>query len=189
MHLRVERVELVEPRVRLHHLGLALAEHLVRADDHRLARALGGLLDLHDGVDPDGASLVKVHQTQQGDRRALLFAARDSLVLALGLEQVVVVDELVPGGAVDLLLGAVEMVLAAAFGIAEVELAIRGLLLVGTRRWRISPSDSGERVSSSLNWTGGEDGEFGGRNWLKLKRAAAAVGNRSRCRPRAAPSI
>lgn len=113
MHLRVQRVKLVQPRVALHNLGLAFTQHLVGAHNHRLAGALGGLLELHDAVHPKLLALVLVQQAQQDYSGALLVAGGDALVLGLSLVQVVHVDQLVPGHALDLVLVVAEVMLAA----------------------------------------------------------------------------
>lgn len=71
----MERVELVEPRVRLHYLSLALAEHLVCAKDLRLTSGgrvnatvaaavtviASNILNLHHRVNPNCLVLLIVH--------------------------------------------------------------------------------------------------------------------------------
>lgn len=114
MYLGVERVELVQPRVGAHHLGLSFAQHLICAHYYRLRAAVAGLFDLHHRVHPNRAGLIGVHEPMQHYSRPLLVVRGDALVPRLDLHKVVAVDELVPGHAGDLLLRVTQVMFAAA---------------------------------------------------------------------------
>lgn len=87
-------------------------QNLVRADNDGLLRAVIGVLDLQNDVDPCPAVRARLH-AQQKDARALLFRLRDEPVLRLRLAQVFPVDKVVPGDALQRCSTAAQVKLAA----------------------------------------------------------------------------
>ena len=118
VHLRVQRIELIQPAVGPHDGGLfvtarrerremicqsgssgrenASPQNLVRAHDDRLLTAVSAVLHLQHDVDPDPRVAPRLH-AQQEDAGPFLFGLCDESMFGLRFAKVFPVDQVVPG--------------------------------------------------------------------------------------------